>query len=50
MRLPDVRAMAAGEPAPGALRRLIRSLLGSPTSPLRDEATVLMAEWTPPPR
>jgi serine phosphatase RsbU (regulator of sigma subunit) len=45
-----IRAMAAGEPAPETLRRLIRSILESPTSRLRDDATILMFEWTPPPR
>jgi serine phosphatase RsbU (regulator of sigma subunit) len=45
-----IRAMAAGELAPEALRRLIHSILDSPTSRLRDDATILMFEWTPPPR
>lgn len=45
-----IGAMAAGEPAPEALRRLIHSILDSPTSRLRDDATILMFEWTPPPR
>nr|WP_202511310.1 PP2C family protein-serine/threonine phosphatase [Streptomyces sp. SID5643] len=45
-----IRAMAAGELAPETLRRLIHSILDSPTSRLRDDATILMFEWTPPPR
>jgi serine phosphatase RsbU (regulator of sigma subunit) len=45
-----IRAMAAGELAPEALRRLIHSILDSPTSRLRDDATIRMFEWTPPPR
>ncbi|MFI8890344.1 PP2C family protein-serine/threonine phosphatase [Streptomyces paradoxus] len=45
-----IRAMAGGELAPEALRRLIHSILDSPTSRLRDDATILMFEWTPPPR
>ncbi|MEU3934869.1 PP2C family protein-serine/threonine phosphatase [Streptomyces sp. NPDC029044] len=45
-----IRAMAGGELAPETLRRLIHSILDSPTSRLRDDATILMFEWTPPPR
>ncbi|MFD5233963.1 PP2C family protein-serine/threonine phosphatase [Streptomyces qaidamensis] len=45
-----IRATAAGELAPETLRRLIHSILDSPTSRLRDDATILMFEWTPPPR
>ncbi|MGW0610641.1 hypothetical protein [Streptomyces sp. NPDC002788] len=44
------RATAVGEPAPETLRRLIHSVLDSPTSRLRDDATILMFEWTPPSR
>ncbi len=45
-----IRAMAAGELAPETLRRLIHSILDSPAGRLRDDATILMFEWTPPPR
>jgi hypothetical protein len=43
-------ALEPGEPASGTLRRLIRSILDSSTSRLRDDATILMFEWSPPPR
>jgi hypothetical protein len=45
-----IRATAAGELAPETLRRLIHSILDSPTSRLRDDATILMFEWNPPSR
>jgi hypothetical protein len=45
-----IRATAAGELAPETLRRLIHSILDSATSRLRDDATILMFEWAPPPR
>jgi hypothetical protein len=45
-----IRATAAGEPAPETLRRLIHSVLDSSTSRLRDDATILMFEWSRPPR
>jgi serine phosphatase RsbU (regulator of sigma subunit) len=43
-----IGATAAGELAPETLRRLIHAILDSPTSRLRDDATILMFEWTPP--
>lgn len=43
-----IRATAAGELAPEILRRLIHSLLDTPDSRLRDDATILMFEWWPP--
>lgn len=48
-RLTDfiVRATAAGEPAPEALRRLIHAILDHPYGHLRDDATILLAEWHP---
>ncbi|GHH00999.1 PP2C family protein-serine/threonine phosphatase [Streptomyces rubradiris] len=42
-----IRASATGEIAPETLRRLIHSLLDSPDSRLRDDATILMFEWQP---
>ncbi|MFI8834751.1 PP2C family protein-serine/threonine phosphatase [Streptomyces afghaniensis] len=45
-----IRATAAGELAPETLRRLIHSILDSSTSRLRDDATILMFEWSRPPR
>ncbi|OXS35358.1 PP2C family protein-serine/threonine phosphatase [Streptomyces sp. XY006] len=45
-----IRATAAGELAAETLRRLIHSILDSPTSRLRDDATLLMFEWNPPSR
>lgn len=44
-----VRSVAAGEPAPEALRRLVRALLDYQGAGLRDDATVLLAEWHPAP-
>ncbi|MEU1350607.1 PP2C family protein-serine/threonine phosphatase [Streptomyces sp. NPDC005775] len=45
-----VRAAAAGELAPETLRRLIHSLLESESTGLRDDATILMLEWSRPQR
>ena len=45
-----IRATAAGELASETLRRLIHSILDSSTSRLRDDATILMFEWSPPSR
>ncbi|MEU6181448.1 PP2C family protein-serine/threonine phosphatase [Streptomyces coeruleorubidus] len=45
-----IRATAAGELAPETLRRLIHSILDSSTSRLRDDATILMFEWSGPPQ
>jgi serine phosphatase RsbU (regulator of sigma subunit) len=42
-----VRATAAGERAPEALRRLIHAILDHPSGHLRDDATILLAEWHP---
>jgi len=42
-----VRATAAGERAPEALRRLIHAILDHPHGHLRDDATILLAEWHP---
>ncbi|MFD1313884.1 PP2C family protein-serine/threonine phosphatase [Streptomyces kaempferi] len=41
-----VRATAAGEPAPEALRRLSRDILDH-SGHLTDDATILLAEWHP---
>ncbi|KOV36239.1 serine/threonine protein phosphatase [Streptomyces sp. XY431] len=41
------RALAAGEPAPEALRRLIRTILGHHHGRLQDDATIVLAEWHP---
>ncbi|MFI8193478.1 PP2C family protein-serine/threonine phosphatase [Streptomyces sp. NPDC085946] len=43
-----IRATAAGELASETLRRLIHSILDSPSTGLRDDATILMFEWWPP--
>ncbi|WP_371484064.1 PP2C family protein-serine/threonine phosphatase [Kitasatospora sp. NBC_00315] len=43
-----IRATAAGEMAPEALRRLIHALLGDQGSTLTDDATIMMIEWQPP--
>ncbi|MEU9860678.1 PP2C family protein-serine/threonine phosphatase [Streptomyces sp. NPDC047971] len=47
-RLADtiIRSMAAGDPAPEALRRLIENLL-THQNRLDDDATILLAEWHP---
>ncbi|MFF7585921.1 PP2C family protein-serine/threonine phosphatase [Kitasatospora purpeofusca] len=41
------RALAAGEPAPEALRRLIHTILGHHHGRLQDDATIVLAEWHP---
>ncbi|MFI8823806.1 PP2C family protein-serine/threonine phosphatase [Streptomyces sp. NPDC053431] len=48
-RLADtvIRAMAAGDPAPEALRRLVHELLHHQDHRLRDDATILLVEWHP---
>ncbi|MFJ5833562.1 PP2C family protein-serine/threonine phosphatase [Streptomyces sp. NPDC093089] len=48
-RLADIviRAMAAGDPAPEALRRLLQKLLNHQDHRLRDDATIVLAEWHP---
>ncbi|MFB7375239.1 PP2C family protein-serine/threonine phosphatase [Streptomyces sp. NPDC056222] len=50
-RLADtiIRSMAAGDPAPEALRRLIENLLTHQDHRLNDDATILLAEWHPAP-
>ncbi|MFD5313310.1 PP2C family protein-serine/threonine phosphatase [Streptomyces ardesiacus] len=45
-----IRATAGGELAPESLRRLIHSILDMKGGQLRDDATLLMFEWRPPPR
>ncbi|MFD7818473.1 PP2C family protein-serine/threonine phosphatase [Streptomyces sp. NPDC059785] len=45
-----IRATAGGELAPEVLRRLIHSILDSQCEGLRDDATILLFEWRPPPR
>ncbi|MET9962271.1 PP2C family protein-serine/threonine phosphatase [Streptomyces sp. NPDC006326] len=42
-----VRATAAGEAAPEALRRLVRAILDHHDDRLTDDATILLAEWHP---
>ncbi|GHB53990.1 hypothetical protein GCM10010377_51230 [Streptomyces viridiviolaceus] len=42
-----IRAIAAGEPAPEALRRLVNTILEQQDSRLSDDATILMLEWHP---
>ncbi|MER7779212.1 PP2C family protein-serine/threonine phosphatase [Streptomyces sp. NPDC096191] len=44
-----IRATAGGELAPESLRRLIHSILAMQEDRLRDDATLLMFEWRPPP-
>ncbi|WP_030244800.1 PP2C family protein-serine/threonine phosphatase [Streptomyces sp. NRRL S-350] len=48
-RLTDtlVQHMAGGEPAPEALRHLIHALVTHQDHQLRDDATILLAEWHP---
>ncbi|MFI8460698.1 PP2C family protein-serine/threonine phosphatase [Kitasatospora sp. NPDC085464] len=48
-RLTDslVQHMAGGDPAPEALRRLIHALVTHQDHELRDDATILLAEWHP---
>ncbi|EPH44657.1 hypothetical protein STRAU_2215 [Streptomyces aurantiacus JA 4570] len=43
-----IRATAAGESAPEALRQLIHSILDRQENQLRDDATLLLLEWCPP--
>ncbi|MFD9124874.1 PP2C family protein-serine/threonine phosphatase [Kitasatospora sp. NPDC059571] len=43
-----VRAAAAGEPAPEALRRLINAIMERQRGRLDDDATILLVEWHPP--
>ncbi|MBT2482071.1 PP2C family protein-serine/threonine phosphatase [Streptomyces sp. ISL-94] len=43
-----VRATAAGDAAPEALRRLVRTILDHHDGRLTDDATILLAEWHPP--
>ncbi|WP_030571825.1 PP2C family protein-serine/threonine phosphatase [Streptomyces aureocirculatus] len=42
-----IRATAAGESAPEALRQLIHSILDRQGNQLRDDATLLLLEWCP---
>ncbi|SDT82845.1 Stage II sporulation protein E (SpoIIE) [Streptomyces sp. TLI_053] len=42
------RALAAGEPAPEALRRLVHAVLDRHDGRLQDDATIVLAEWHPP--
>ncbi|UNS99134.1 SpoIIE family protein phosphatase [Streptomyces tubbatahanensis] len=42
-----IRTIAAGEPAPEALRRLINAILTHQEGHLSDDATILMFEWHP---
>ncbi|WP_395293075.1 PP2C family protein-serine/threonine phosphatase [Kitasatospora hibisci] len=42
-----VQHMAGGDPAPEALRRLIHSLTAHQDHRLRDDATIVLAEWHP---
>ncbi|SNX66517.1 serine phosphatase RsbU (regulator of sigma subunit) [Streptomyces sp. TLI_55] len=50
-RLADtvIRAMAAGDPAPEALRRLLQQLRRHQEHTQSDDATIVMAEWHPTP-
>ncbi|WP_340384044.1 PP2C family protein-serine/threonine phosphatase [Streptomyces sp. SS7] len=41
------RALAAGEPAPEALRRLVHAILDHHHDRLEDDATIVLAEWHP---
>ncbi|WP_406865220.1 PP2C family protein-serine/threonine phosphatase [Streptomyces sp. HUAS MG47] len=41
------RALAAGEPAPEALRRLVHAILDHHHGRLQDDATIILAEWHP---
>ncbi|RKE23043.1 PP2C family protein-serine/threonine phosphatase [Streptomyces sp. TLI_171] len=42
-----IRATAAGEPAPEALRRLMHAILEHQPEGLTDDATIMMIEWQP---
>ncbi|MCQ4083984.1 serine/threonine-protein phosphatase [Streptomyces sp. RB6PN25] len=44
-----IRATAAGEPAPEALRRLLRAILVHQHGRLDDDTTILLFEWHPQP-
>ncbi|MEU1628094.1 PP2C family protein-serine/threonine phosphatase [Streptomyces sp. NPDC020096] len=44
-----IRATTAGEPAPEALRRLLRTVLDHQRGRLDDDATILLFEWHPQP-
>lgn len=50
-RLVDVlrREAAAGHPPPETVRRLIHAVTGYQHGDLRDDATILLARWDPPP-
>ncbi|MEV7415623.1 PP2C family protein-serine/threonine phosphatase [Streptomyces sp. NPDC089919] len=41
------RALAAGEPAPETLRRLVHTILDHHDGRLQDDATIVLAEWHP---
>ncbi|MEV0188174.1 PP2C family protein-serine/threonine phosphatase [Kitasatospora purpeofusca] len=43
------RALAAGEPAPEALRRLVHAVLDHHDGRLQDDATIVLVEWHPEP-
>ncbi|MDF3289825.1 PP2C family protein-serine/threonine phosphatase [Streptomyces silvisoli] len=43
-----IRAIAAGEPTPEALRRLLHAVLDHRRGQLDDDATILLFEWHPP--
>ncbi|MFE5620896.1 PP2C family protein-serine/threonine phosphatase [Streptomyces virginiae] len=50
-RLTDtvIRSLASGHNAPESLRRLVQNLLAHQDHRLRDDATILLAEWHPAP-
>ncbi|MEW2585342.1 PP2C family protein-serine/threonine phosphatase [Streptomyces virginiae] len=50
-RLTDtvIRSLASGHNAPESLRRLVQNLLAHQEHRLRDDATILLAEWHPSP-
>ncbi|MEW5529903.1 PP2C family protein-serine/threonine phosphatase [Streptomyces virginiae] len=50
-RLTDtvIRSLASGHNAPESLRRLVQNLLAHQEHRLRDDATILLAEWHPAP-
>ncbi|WP_150241129.1 PP2C family protein-serine/threonine phosphatase [Nocardiopsis quinghaiensis] len=43
-----MRALAAGESAPEALRRLVHAILSYQQNRLTDDATIVLSEWHPP--
>ncbi|MFC9224457.1 PP2C family protein-serine/threonine phosphatase [Streptomyces hygroscopicus] len=45
-----IRAIAAGDPAPEALRRLLHTILDHHGGRLDDDATIVLSEWHPLPR